>query len=65
MERNRGLPADHAFVVQFRARETGAALPLEGRVEHLDSGQATHFDSPQQLLRFIEQTLGRIPPGPS
>ncbi len=58
MSGHRDLPSDHAFVVQFRARETGSALPLEGRVEHLASGQATRFDSPQQLLRFIEQTLG-------
>jgi len=37
------LPAERAFVVQFRAKiavELGSAL---GRVEHVVSGQATHF----------------------
>jgi hypothetical protein len=38
---------------------------LEGRVEHLVSGQAAHFASLERLLRFIEQTLGQIPPGPT
>lgn len=64
MDRNHELPADHAFVVQFRARATRSPVHSQGRVEHLVSGQATHFDSLEQLLRFIEQTLGRIPPGP-
>jgi len=50
------LPADHAFVVQFRA----AAGRFEGRVEHLVSGQATHFDSREHLLRFIEQVLSQV-----
>jgi hypothetical protein len=55
------LPTDHAFVVQFRA-QTDAPPPLrcEGRVEHVVSGEATHFGSWEQLLRFIEQVLTAV-----
>jgi hypothetical protein len=62
MERNRELPSDHAFVVQFRAHASGTADQLEGRVEHLVSGQPAHFGSAGELLRFIEQTLGGVRP---
>ncbi len=65
MSGTRDLPSDHAFVVQFRARASGSAVHSEGRVEHLVSGQAAHFESLEQLLRFIEETLGRTPPGPT
>lgn len=60
MSQNRELPSDHAFVIQLRAGTTGSADHLEGRVEHLVSGQSTHFDSLEQLLRFIERTLDRV-----
>ena len=44
-EHARRLPADRAFVVQFLATAEVAAGRLEGRVEHVVSGQATHFAS--------------------
>jgi hypothetical protein len=37
------LPTNRAFVVQLRAQPPGAPLAWEGRVEHVVSGQATHF----------------------
>lgn len=58
MDRTRDirLPADHAFVVQLRP----VAGRFEGRVEHLVSGEATHFDSQECLLSFIDTILSRI-----
>jgi hypothetical protein len=56
------LPADHAFVVQFRT-QAAPAPHFAGRVEHLASGQAAHFGSPEELLGFLEQVLvGMLPP---
>jgi len=51
------LPADRAFVVQFAARiEDGN--PFTGRVEHLASGSAVHFDSLTRLGEFVARLLG-------
>ena len=51
------LPAERAFVVQFRA-ETAVALGSSlGRVEHVVSGQATHFHTLDELLAFMVQVL--------
>ena len=57
------LPANRAFVVQFRAPVQGQ--PQGGRVEHMLSGQSRRFKSPDQLLAFMEQMLSEIkePPG--
>ena len=46
-----------AFVVQFR---TGAATldgPLAGRVEHVVSGRAAHFNTQAELLAFLRDAL--------
>jgi hypothetical protein len=53
-----------AFVVHFR---TNTDLPqgrIGGRVEHVVSGQSTHFDSLEELLAFMAQVLAsvRAPP---
>ena len=51
------LPTDRAFVVQFA---TSADLPQQqvvGRVEHVVSGQSTHFQSLEELLAFIAQVF--------
>jgi hypothetical protein len=51
------LPVERAFVVQFRAEaalEPGGPL---GRVEHVVSGQATHFHTLEELLAFLTQQL--------
>jgi hypothetical protein len=52
------LPADRAFVVQFRGQAPAQALRVAGRVEHVVSGQTMEFDSWDQLRRFVEETLG-------
>ena len=53
-----------AFVVQFRTETDMAHGCVKGRVEHVVSGQATHFASVEELLAFIERVLAtvRAPP---
>jgi hypothetical protein len=54
------LPTNRAFVVQFRAQSSGAPAGWEGRVEHVVSGQATHFDSLEELLAFMRRVLTEV-----
>jgi hypothetical protein len=49
-----------AFVVQFRAETNAAHGKISGRVEHVVSGQATHFVSVAELLAFIGQVLATV-----
>ncbi|MBI3301128.1 MAG: hypothetical protein HYZ72_03485 [Deltaproteobacteria bacterium] len=52
------LSPHRAFVVQFRAGVKKGYFA--GRVEHMTSGQATHFHSPEELLGFIERVLSEV-----
>jgi hypothetical protein len=54
------LPTNRAFVVQLRAQPPGAPLSWDGRVEHVVSGQMTHFHSPEELLAFICRVLAGV-----
>jgi hypothetical protein len=54
------LSARRAFVVQFRERTGKAPESFAGRVEHMVSGQATHFCSAQELTRFMRRVLGAL-----
>ena len=54
------LPTNRAFLVQFRAQPPGAPLAWDGRVEHVVSGQATHFHSLEELLAFISRVLAGV-----
>jgi hypothetical protein len=54
------LPTNRAFVVQFRGKGETRPLRYEGRVEHLASGQATHFQSWEELRVFIERSLDGV-----
>ena len=51
------LPANRAFVVQFRAPTTDASPRYEGRVEHLASYQVARFHSLEELLAFMIRVL--------
>src|SRR5207245_2181743 len=53
-----------AFVVQFRLGADVAQGPCAGRVEHVVSGQAAHFQSVEELLAFMARVLAtvRTPP---
>ena len=53
----RPLPAQRAFLVQVHAEADVAQTRLAGRVEHVVSGQATHFASPEELLAFMARVL--------
>ena len=55
------LPTDRAFVVWLRAQSPGASLVWEGRVEHVVSGQVTHFHSLEELVAFISRVLAGGP----
>jgi len=53
-----------AFVVQFRKETEVARGRVSGRVEHVVSGQATHFASLEELLTFIGQVLAAVRASP-
>jgi hypothetical protein len=59
------LPTNRAFVVQLRAQPPGAPLAWDGRVEHVVSGQMTHFHVLEELLAFMRRVLTEVsePPG--
>jgi hypothetical protein len=54
---DRPLPVQRAFVVQLHATAAVAHRQLTGRVEHVLSGQAAHFDTLDELLAFIARVL--------
>jgi len=54
------LPTNRAFLVQFRAQPPGAPQGCEGRVEHVVSGQATHFQSLEELWAFMCRILAGV-----
>ena len=56
------FPTERAFVVQFRAEVAGEQGCYEGRVEHVVSGQARRFYTPDELLAFMAQVLSALPP---
>ena len=43
-----------SFVVQFHSDASVSGRRLAGRVEHLRTGDAAHFESLEDLLRFME-----------
>jgi len=51
------LPPERAFVVQFYADTTLDARRMSGRIEHVVSGQVSHFHSLATLLDFITHVL--------
>jgi hypothetical protein len=46
-----------AFVVHFRTNTDVTQGRIAGRVDHVVSGQATHFDSLEELLAFMTRVL--------
>jgi len=54
------LSVHWAFVVHFGAETEVARGHLAGRVEHVGSGQATHFDSLEELLAFMGKVLREV-----
>ena len=52
------LRTDRAFVVQLTASTVISREHIAGRIEHVVSGQSTHFQSLEGLLAFIAQVFG-------
>ncbi len=54
---DRQYPAQWAFVVQFGRRSDVTRGQLTGRVEHVVSGEASHFQAAEELLAFFGRLL--------
>jgi hypothetical protein len=66
-ERRAPLSVQHAFVVHFRVNSEVAQGRVAGRVEHVASGQSSHFASLEELLAFMGRVLATVrapPPRP-
>jgi hypothetical protein len=55
------FPTQRAFVVQVHADAVVAQEHVWGRVEHIVSGRATHFQTMEELVQFIVQVLTSTP----
>jgi hypothetical protein len=55
------LPSNRMFVVQLRWDADVAHGDVRGRVEHLNSMQATHFASVEELTAFISCVVAALP----
>ena len=53
------LPAERAFVVQFRADADLGGGAISGRIEHVSSGTATLFDSVDELIAWMHSAIVR------
>ena len=51
------FPSHQAFVVQLRAGTELTPQGLQGRIEHITSGQTAEFDSLTALLAFMVTVL--------
>jgi hypothetical protein len=58
------LSVHWAFVVHLHTNSDVTHGQVEGRVEHMVSGQSAHFDSLEELLAFMARVLAtvRAPP---
>ena len=59
-EAEQPLSPARAFVVQFREETEAVRECFVGRVEHMVSGRAARFHSPEELLAFFAQVLSTI-----
>ena len=55
------LSPTRAFVVQFRELTGEAGYGFTGRVEHVISGHAARFESPEELAAFFTRILSAVP----
>jgi hypothetical protein len=56
---DRQYPVHRAFVVQLGWESDVAHGQFAGRVEHVVSGEVTHFQSPEELLVFITLVIAQ------
>ena len=55
------LPANRAFLVQFRPPTPDGSPACDGRVEHVVSGEVVNFHSWEELRAFMTDVLTRVP----
>jgi hypothetical protein len=53
------LPANRAFVVQFRPAMPDGGVSFQGRVEHIASGQVEFFLSEEELRNVFRRLLAQ------
>ncbi len=53
-----GLPTNRAFVLQFRRHADVKKGCVDGRIEHITSGRAELFHTLDELVAFVEESLG-------
>ena len=51
------LPTNRAFVVQFKSGPADSENGLEGRIEHIATGNANYFASAEELCRILRSSL--------
>ena len=49
-----------AFVVRFQAETDVTARVFKGRIEHVASGDSAHFNSLDELQKFLDRTLRKV-----
>jgi hypothetical protein len=54
------LPTKHAFLIWFRAQIPEAPMAWDDRVEHVVSGEVTHFHALEELLTFMQHVLAGV-----
>jgi hypothetical protein len=60
-DRDRAMLApERAFVIQFHANSDIEKGQVTGRIEHVVSGRARHFESLEALLVFITHVLSEV-----
>ena len=64
-ENDVSLPTNRAFVIQLQANSEVSRVAHQGRVEHLASGQATHFPDEHELWAFIDSVVEKERSGQS
>ena len=52
------MSTQRAFVIQFGQRPADSPDWFQGRVDHVGTGEATHFTSPRELLDFLFRLIG-------
>ena len=51
------LPTNRAFVVQFKSVPADSENGLEGRIEHIATGDANFFASVEELCSILRSSL--------
>jgi len=58
------LPADQAFVLQFKRGVDNGDSHYAGRIEHIESGRVEFFHSTEEMCTKLKAILSRKEPDP-